>query len=768
MKLKLDTLNESQYTAVTYSDGPQLVIAGAGSGKTRVLTYKIAYLLEQGYKPWEILALTFTNKAADEMKGRIADIVGGEKARYLNMGTFHSVFARILRAEASTIGYASNFSIYNESDSRSLLKTIIKELGLEDKIYRPSSVHNTISLAKNHLITAGQYELDNSLIERDSHNQMKAIHSIYRHYENRCRLANAMDFDDLLLLTYTLLKNSYEARVKYASKFQYILVDEYQDTNYAQQQILTLLTESQRRICVVGDDAQSIYAFRGANIDNILNFQTIYPEAKLMKLERNYRSTQNIVLAANSLIKHNSRQIPKEVYSEKEEGEKLVLKRLASDREEAIVVCNDLLKIHRKENCDFRDFAILYRTNAQSRPFEEELRKKSIPYKIYGGLSFYQRKEIVDILAYFRMAINPHDEEALKRTINYPTRGIGNTTLSKISERASKNQISLWSVIDEPEKYGLILSPRTMEKVLGYRNLIRLFVEQSTHIDAYEVGRQILQDSGIQAEIYASKDIELISRQQNIEALLNGMQEFVEEKRENGLENEVFLSDFLQVVSLQSELDTDSDETNKVSLMTVHAAKGLEFETVFIAGLEENIFPSMLSSSNLRDLEEERRLFYVAITRAQKHCFLTCAENRWRYGKMMFGNPSRFIEEIAPEYLSDLNSKMLFSDASLRTSFNTSVSEHPSKKSVPLAPKLRSIEQITKSSISSVRAPSLSSIVTGDGKICVGTVISHQRFGIGTVNHIEGEGENTKATVTFQNSGTKQLLLKFARFTIVK
>ena len=633
----LEQLNQGQREAVTYCDGPQLVIAGAGSGKTRVLTYKIAYLLaNHAYQPWNILALTFTNKAAREMKERIGRLVGLEQARYLQMGTFHSVFARILRAEAERIGFNSNFTIYDQSDSRSLVKSIIKEMQLDDKTYKPASVADRISMAKNHLLLPQQYMVS-SWAADDAQKKHPQIGNIYNRYVERCRQANAMDFDDLLVQTFLLFKNHEDIRQKYVERFRYVLVDEYQDTNYAQQEIVLQLTCEHGRVCVVGDDAQSIYSFRGANIDNILNFQKQYEGSRLFKLEQNYRSTQLIVKAANSLIRKNERQIHKEVFSENEEGERLTLKPAYSDREEAIIVCNDIKRIRRQDQAQYSDFAILYRTNAQSRSFEEQMRKDGIPYRIYGGLSFYQRKEIKDVIAYFRVVSNPNDEEALRRIINYPTRGIGDTTVAKIAETANLHHVSLWSVIQQPIVFDLNLSKGTLNKIDAFKQLIESWTARIGQEDAYALGHSIIMESGISKDIYGSNNPEDLSRQENLEEFLSGMQDFVESRKEEDRGDEIALSDFLQEVALLTDLDSEGDEDQpKVTLMTVHAAKGLEFPTVFVVGLEENIFPSPMCTGSMRELEEERRLLYVAITRAEKHCILTCAQNRFRYGKMEY------------------------------------------------------------------------------------------------------------------------------------
>ena len=756
----LEQLNESQRQAVVYNEGPSLVIAGAGSGKTRVLTYKIAYLLQQGMKPWNILALTFTNKAAREMRERIGRLVGEETARYLVMGTFHSIFARILRYEAEHIGFSSNFTIYDETDSRSLLKSIIKEMNLDDKVYKPASVHNRISMAKNHLIMAEDYAQDQTAIRSDIESKVPMISQIYLAYARRCKQANAMDFDDLLTLTYMLFRNNEDIRRKYAEKFQYILVDEYQDTNAVQQRIVLQLAEHQR-VCVVGDDAQSIYGFRGANIDNILDFQQKFVGTKLFKLEQNYRSTQRIVQAANSLIKHNERQIHKEVYSRNDEGEKLTLKVAYSDKEEANIVCSDIKRIKRNDGCQWTDFAILYRTNAQSRSFEELMRKEGIPYRIYGGLSFYQRKEIKDIIAYFRVVANPNDEEAVKRIINYPTRGIGQTTITKIGETAQREGVSLWEVICDPAKHKLEVSKGTMSKLEAFRLLMQSFMVRLPNDDAYVLGAAIIQEAGISQDLYSEKTPEAIARQENLEEFLSGMQDFVDSRREEDRGNEVALTDFLQEVALLTDLDSEDGEeeedAGRVTLMTIHSAKGLEFPTVFVVGMEENIFPSPMSCYSKRELEEERRLLYVAITRAEKHCILTCAKNRYRYGKLEFNPESRFLKDIDPSLMKVQGASSLGSSRSFEP---RQQNFRPVATQFKADPKPRIVPHRVEPSGNITGHP-----VTA---LKEGSVIEHERFGLGTVLKIEGSGENTKATVEFKNLGTKQLLLKFARFSVVK
>ena len=786
----LQQLNESQRRAVEYCDGASLVIAGAGSGKTRVLTYKIAWLMELGMAPWEILALTFTNKATREMKERIGQLVGHERARYLQMGTFHSVFARILRAEAQHIGYQSNFTIYDQTDARSLVRTIIKEMQLDDKVYKPASVADRISMAKNHLMLPQAYA-ESAWAKDDATQKRPQVANIYIRYAERCRQANAMDFDDLLVQTWILFKQHEDVRQKYVEKFQFVLVDEYQDTNFAQQAIVYQLTKERQKVCVVGDDAQSIYSFRGANIDNILNFQNLYKDVQLFKLEQNYRSTQLIVQAANSLIRRNERQIPKNVFSKNEHGEKLQLKPAYSDKEEALIVCQDIKRLRREDHCNWSDFAILYRTNSQSRSFEEEMLKDNIPYRIYGGLSFYQRKEIKDVIAYFRLIANPNDEEAFKRIINYPARGIGDTTVGKIIQTAQTYGVSLWQVIKEPVLFPMQVSKATMTKIQAFRELIESWIERVPTEDAYTLGHDIIMNSGISKDIYSGRNPEDISRQENLEEFLGGMKDFVDSRREEDRGEEVYLTDFLQEVALLTDLDSEEgDENDKVTLMTIHSAKGLEFPTVFVVGLEENIFPSPMCTNSMRELEEERRLLYVAITRAEKHCILTCAQNRFRYGRMEYDTPSRFIRDIDPELL-DVESE---SRGQGRSASHRQTSPHDSyggsrspewmQNPRPVAtqfkadPKPRAVapRQPEKpvdpfgpnfKRVYNAVAPRPMASAPRAGELCEGCRIEHQRFGIGTVLKIEGTGENTKATVEFRNAGTKQLLLKFAKFKII-
>lgn len=791
----LNDLNDAQRAAVEYIDGPSLVIAGAGSGKTRVLTYKIAYLLSQGMKPWSIMALTFTNKAAREMKERIGKLVGDDLAQHLYMGTFHSIFSRILRAEAEHIGFNNNFTIYDESDSRSLLKAIIKEMGLDDKVYKPAAVHARISMAKNNLVTAEAYDSDPGILEQNKRAKMPAIGKIYVAYVQRCRQANAMDFDDLLMLTFQLFRDHEEIRQKYAGRFDYILVDEYQDTNHVQMSIVMQLCKEKLRVCAVGDDSQSIYSFRGANIDNILNYQKQLPGTQLFKLEQNYRSTQTIVEAANSLIHHNRNQIQKEVFSKNDKGEKILYKPAYSDKEEALIVAKNIQRIKRQDDCGYDQFAILYRTNAQSRSFEEEFRKQGIPYRIYGGLSFYQRKEIKDIIAYFRLVANPDDEEAFKRIINYPARGIGATTVMKIADCAYQNQVSFWEVIGNVEHYGLNVNKGTQTKLENFRLLISSFIDRSHTLDVYELGDAIIRESRISEDIMSGKNADDLARQENLEEFLSGMQTFVAGRQEEGRMDEAYLTDYLQDVALLTDADSEGEKDEpRVSLMTIHAAKGLEFATVFVVGLEENIFPSPLAAVSVRELEEERRLLYVAITRAEKHCILTNAKNRFRYGKMEFDNPSRFIDEIDASLIEGGEEAPESSFGGGRSSYGGYGSEGGYGGRMPwdrdrsgyrrdyqnAKPVASQFMADPKPGFKSVRAVNAVHRIMGDtassstskassaaGSLSEGCRIEHQRFGIGKVLKIEGTGENTKATVEFQNAGTKQLLLKFAKFTIL-
>ena len=781
-------MNESQCAAVTYNDGPSLVIAGAGSGKTRVLTYKIAYLLENGYNPWNILALTFTNKAAREMKERIARQVGAERARYLWMGTFHSIFSRILRAEAQYIGFTSQFTIYDTADSKSLLRSIIKEMGLDEKTYKPGTVQARISNAKNHLVTPTGYAANKEAYEGDMAVKMPAIRDIYARYWERCRQAGAMDFDDLLVYTYILFRDYPEILARYQDQFRYILVDEYQDTNYAQHSIVLQLTKENQHVCVVGDDAQSIYSFRGADIDNILYFTKTYPNTKVFKLEQNYRSTQTIVCAANSLIEKNERQIRKAVFSEKEKGEAIGVFQAYSDVEEGDIVANKVAELRREYHYGYADFAILYRTNAQSRIFEEALRKRSMPYKIYGGLSFYQRKEIKDVIAYFRLVVNPNDEEAFKRIINYPARGIGDTTVGKIISAATDHGVSLWSTLCEPLTYGLNINKGTHTKLQGFRALIEGFITGQADKNAYEIGVDIIRQSGIMNDVCQDTSPENLSRKENIEELVNGMNDFCALRQEEGNPN-ISLTDFLSEIALLTDQDSDkADDGEKITLMTVHSAKGLEFKNVFVVGLEENLFPSGMVGDSPRALEEERRLFYVAITRAEEHCYLSFAKTRFRYGKMEFGSPSRFLRDIDIHYLKmpheagisrsvdegagrfrrEIEGGFTHSASPSRTTpFGSASSERKER------PKAQIIAPSVPRNLKKVSTVSSGSQAMSSGPVSVaglqaGQRIEHERFGLGEVMKVEGTGDNAKATIHFKNAGEKQLLLLFDRFKVIE
>ena len=817
----LSALNASQREAVEYIDGASLVIAGAGSGKTRVLTYKIAYLLTQGYKPWEIMALTFTNKAAREMKDRIVSLVGPE-AQSLQMGTFHSVFARILRREAKFLvggHYDSNFTIYDDADSKSLCKSIIKQLELNDTVYKPADVYNRISWAKNKLMMPEQYASDMNALAHDKDAKMPEMAKIYEMYVVNCQKSNAMDFDDLLVYTFRLFYDNPDIKKQYATKYRFLLVDEYQDTNYAQQQIVWQLASEHQHVCVVGDDAQSIYGFRGANIDNILDFQQQYEGSKLFKLEQNYRSTQRIVQAANSLIKHNGRQIEKNVFSENAEGEKLIMRQLASDREEAISVCRDIRLGVKRNGLMFKDFAILYRTNFQSRTFEEQMLKDGIPYRIYGGMSFYQRKEIKDIVAYFRLVVNHNDDEAFRRIINYPTRGIGDTTLNKLLAGANAYRLSLWTVSENPSDYGVSIAKGTLTKLSDFRIFINSYSERLAKEDAFDLGREIIKMSGISADIYSGSNPEDVSRQENLDEFLSSMQDFVEGNREEGLP--IGLVDFLQDVSLMTDRDSgDAEDDNKVTLMTIHSAKGLEFPHVFVVGMEENIFPSPMCTDSMRKLEEERRLLYVAITRAEKKCILTCAKSRYRYGRMEFDAPSRFLKDIdsrlvtversdddygstgygatrggngygfggygggygrgdsryqnsspvASQFMADPKPKIT-GPKRPETPVNP-YGEAFQRKIVASGGSLKRVNDAlrqgtNRSNMLSGQAPSLCERVGGEVDffqgLSVGMKVEHARFGVGLVTALEGQADSAKATVEFRNAGTKQLLLKFAK-----
>lgn len=784
----LDELNQSQREAVLYNEGPSLVIAGAGSGKTRVLTFKIAYLMNLGLDPSRILALTFTNKAAREMKERIAQEVGYNRSKHLWMGTFHSIFSRILRVEADKIGFTRDFTIYDASDSKSLIKSIIKEMGLDDKTYKPSAIAGIISSAKNHLVTPGAYRSDRATVEADERARIPKAGLLYQTYVDRCRKANAMDFDDLLVYTYFLFSKNEEVRRQYADRFEYVMVDEYQDTNVAQHKIVWELTKDKQRVCVVGDDAQSIYSFRGANIENILGFTKQYNCAKVFKLEQNYRSTQTIVNAANSVIAKNSNQIDKNVFSENKIGEPIEVYNTYSDREEGITIVKRLREYYNSGERSYKRFAILYRTNAQSRIFEDELMRNNIPYRIYGGLSFYQRKEIKDVIAYLRMAINPNDEEALKRIINYPARGIGETTIKKVSACAVSNEVSMWNVLSEPVKFGLDVNKGTLTKLQNFQDLIFGFQEAAKQMNASEIGLKIISESGILKDLYAEKNSESQDRLENIEELKNALASFVEERQEQGID-EIMLPDFLSEVSLISDLDESDDGGDKVTLMTMHSAKGLEFDTVFVVGMEENLFPSAMSYESPRAIEEERRLFYVAITRAEKNCVLSFARSRFRFGSMEFSSPSRFLRELDPKCIRMMGGSSFGMEPSSEKTYGGSpfgrssgydedVPEWMQKSRIDYS----KVSQVANSAkrvaqprqtdfpprkLKKVVTPTASvdkTSVASLGGLSVGDRIAHERFGEGRVVELLGSADSAKAKVQFVNAGEKTLLLKFAKF----
>ena len=823
-----DELNGAQLDAVRYLDGPSLVIAGAGSGKTRVLTYKIAYLLENGFEPWSILALTFTNKAANEMKERIAARVGQRAASMLWMGTFHSVFSKILRREAHHIGYDPQFTIYDQSDSRSLVKSIIKDLQLDDKLYKPNAVAERISSAKSNLISPSDYENDQGLRNDDKRARIPAVYEIYKRYAERCRLANAMDFDDLLVNTYRLFKDLPEVRRQYVERFRYVLVDEFQDTNYVQACIVWQLTQVRRAVCVVGDDAQSIYSFRGANIGNILGFAERYGGAEIFKLEQNYRSTRMIVNAANSLIAKNSEQIKKNVYSERGEGSPLELYPAYSDLEEVEIVANKIADLRRREGLQFRDFAILYRTNAQSRVFEEAFRRRAFPYRIFGGLSFYQRKEVKDVIAYFRLICNKDDEEAFKRIINYPARGIGDKTVQKVKDLAIERGLSLWQVLADPFLCGLDVNKGTLAKLMQFTGMIEGFSKLAGEKDALEVAREVVKVSGIREELYRDMSVEGKSRQENLEALMAAIEDFVEMHLEEGNEHNG-LADFLSEVSLMSDIEENDKvaDDDRITLMTVHSAKGLEFPTVFVVGLEEDLFPNSGARESLREMEEERRLLYVAITRAKDHCVLSFAKSRYKYGQFGFCEPSCFIKEINPAYIVMPNGggvqqrqqQQPFRQGGLFGATNSGLGRRSAYNYGPedgrpqfsrtggagvsaagrAAQQQRSGSNGSTNAIGSGGGGVRSGYSSGDAAagastasrpanlyrvtdvqrfsqgagggaqppVSVGAIVQHERFGVGEVLTTEGIGENAKATIKFQNAGMKTLLLKFAKLKII-
>ena len=784
-----EELNAAQLAAVQYCEGPSLVIAGAGSGKTRVLTYKIAYLLQMGYEPWSILALTFTNKAAREMKERIAARVGKLDASAISMGTFHSVFSRILRKEAHLLGFDSQFTIYDQTDSRSLIKSIVKEMQLDEKLYKPAAVGERISSAKSHLIMPEMYERNAGLLNDDQRARIPSVHSIYRRYCERCKQANAMDFDDLLLYTYKLFEEFPEVREKYVGRYKYLLVDEYQDTNSLQAAIVWQLTKERQAVCVVGDDAQSIYSFRGANIGNILGFTERYSGARIFKLEQNYRSTKMIVNAANSLIKKNSNQIEKSVYSERGTGEPLLVCSAYSDFEEGEIVSNKITELRRRAGLQYSDFAVLYRTNAQSRIFEEAFRKRSIPYRIYGGLSFYQRKEIKDMIAYFRLMCNHHDEEAMKRVINYPARGIGDTTVQKVKMVAASAGVSLWDVMLAPSFYNLDVNKGTASKLQGFTGLIESFTQLSAEKDAFEVATVVARESGVWGDIYRDTSVEGKARQENLEELLDGIKEFVDMRLEEGNGRNT-LADYLAEVSLMSDQDsTEEGDENHITLMTIHSAKGLEFPAVFVVGLEEELFPNQCAITSPREMEEERRLFYVAITRAQDYCILSHSKTRYHYGNTEYHEPSRFIDEIDSKYVSGGATGGMFGSRPRVASagvgggmfagtMNREATGFRRERVVPeqrTAEPLRPQRVISASAFSEKPRLQRMSDVTRDfsaprsnhSPLAVGMIVQHDRFGEGVVQASEGAGENAKATIQFKNAGVKTLLLKFAKLKII-
>ena len=767
----LNELNKSQLEAVTYNNGPSLVIAGAGSGKTRVLTYKIAYLLSQGMSPASILALTFTNKASREMRKRIGELVGYQYSSYLWMGTFHSIFSRILRNEAELIGFKKDFSIYDTSDSKSLIKSIIKELKLDDKVYRPGNIYNRISFAKNNLFTAQSYYENTDMLQADTRDKVPRTREIFALYANRCKQANAMDFDDLLLMPNLLFRDNPEVLNKYQDIFGYILVDEYQDTNVSQYLIIRKLAEKHKRICVVGDDAQSIYSFRGANIDNILKFRQAYKNARLFKLEQNYRSTQNIVNAANSLIDKNSEQIRKTIFSEKEVGSLIKVNSVMTDFEEAFTVAESITQLKKEKNYSYKDFAVLYRTNSQSRVMEEALRKQNIPYKIYGGLSFYQRKEIKDMISYFRLVVNNDDEEALKRIINYPTRGIGKVTQEKLLNTARLYEVSAWDVLKDMLKFNLDVNAGTAKKLADFRDMIDTFSQQVSTLDAYELANSIVKASGIISDAMTDRSAESLSRFDNIQELLKAIHEFSEAKKKEEGVDMVSLPEFLSEISLLTDQDIDKDShSEKVTLMTVHAAKGLEFKTVYIVGMEEQLFPSPYAESP-RELEEERRLFYVAITRAEENCIISHAKSRFRNGQMNFANPSRFLKDIDEKYLDYTENKILSTHSNpFSQDWNKDVPirrnrfrQKPFKSNT-----FQTSKQETPRKLIKIADNTDEKITVENEKYPVGTFVKHKMFGIGKVLETSITNGNEKAEIDFGEKGVKSLLLKFAKLEILE
>ncbi|MCM1451551.1 MAG: UvrD-helicase domain-containing protein [Clostridium sp.] len=766
----LSKLNDQQRAAVEYCSGPQLVIAGAGSGKTRVLTYKIVHLLAHDVEPWRIMALTFTNKAAREMRERIQALVGPKIASKLWMGTFHSIFSRLLRSHAELIGFTSNFTIYDSADSKSLVKMIIKDMDLDDKVYKPNVALNAISSAKNALIGPSAYAMDKEIIEADRRVKRPRMAEVYAAYVNRCHVAGAMDFDDLLYYTNVLLRENPEVLNHYKEYFRYVLVDEYQDTNFAQHSIVSLLTQESGNLCVVGDDAQSIYSFRGANIRNILNLKKAYPNLTINKLEQNYRSTQNIINAANSLIEKNKEQIPKRVFSRNSPGDRIEVVKSYSDFEEAFLVSNRISQQKMKTGDSYEEFAILYRTNAQSRVLEEALRRRNIPYRIYGGLSFYQRKEIKDAVAYFRLSINPHDDESLKRIINFPARGIGETTVRKISSAAISNSVSMWEAMSDPLRYGIDINKGTTAKLDAFRQLIQGFIDYNTEgRDAYETAKKIVADTRLLSMLISDRTPESVSKQENLQELLNGVQEYVAGKLEEGLAEEVMMPQFLQQVSLATDQDaSDESGQDKVTLMTIHAAKGLEFGNIFIVGVEEELMPSAMSMDNPMEIEEERRLLYVAITRAKRFCMMTYASSRFRNGMTAATKPSRFLQDIDSKWLE-------FTKGTIPTQADM-ISKARASFHSPVSPRRPA------SATSAIPTPSFGigakrpqapafGMSAGEthtpGELEEGMRIEHSRFGKGTIIDVDTSQPDAKIRVRFDNVDVKTLLLKFARFTIL-
>ncbi len=754
----LQNLNPSQLEPTLQTDGPMIVIAGAGSGKTRVLTYKIAYLMSKGVDAFNILALTFTNKAAREMKERISSMLDDNESKNLWIGTFHSVFAKILRIEADKLGYPTNFTIYDTQDSQKLVSSIISELNLDKEIYKYKQVYSRISSYKNSLITVKAYNSNNELIESDRQARRPRLIDIYSEYVNRCFKAGAMDFDDLLLKTNELLSRFPQVLSKYQNMFRYVLVDEYQDTNHSQYLIVKALSDKFQNICVVGDDAQSIYGFRGANINNILNFQKDYDDVKLFKLEQNYRSTKNIVKAANSLIEKNQKRLEKVVWTDNDEGSKIKVNRLLTDGEEGRFVASSIFENKNSQQLQNKDFAILYRTNAQSRAFEDSLRKRNIPYRVYGGLSFYQRKEIKDVLAYLRLIINENDEEAFKRVINFPTRGIGQTTINKLIVQANTTNVSLFSLCKDLDRIEVNISTSIKLKVSNFINLIESFKISARTKNAFDIAKEVVNDTGIIKTYSALTSVEDQAKIQNIEEMLNGIKDFVEIQKEIP-ESTGSISEFLEDVALATDLDKDDQDTNKVALMTIHLAKGLEFPIVYIVGLEENLFPSAMNLNSRNDLEEERRLFYVALTRAEKEAYLSYALSRYRWGKLTDSEPSRFIDEINEEYLDILTP---INENKFKPLIRSTPNHEPSFNKL----RFKKVTAKPKGNFKKIQETSNKSNLF-DNKLVVGNVVEHIRFGKGEVVNIEGRGADVKAEIKFENGGLKKLLLRFAKLKII-